>query len=205
MTTWNPADKSASITLSGGNLTAAGTATAGGVRGATSQASGQKLYWEVTVGGTTPGATSRVGFAVAAQGLTTTLGSVPQGCGWNGNVGTVVIAGGAVGTAVTYATGDVLRFALDLVNNKIWVAKNGGLWNNSGAANPATNTGGFALTSLSAGPYFICWINNSTNGSTFTMDPTGAAFGPPSGFSTWDTGSPPPAANANNLPLLGVG
>ena len=44
-TTWNPADKDATVTLSGGNLTAA--STSGAVRSVASVSSG-KYYWELT-------------------------------------------------------------------------------------------------------------------------------------------------------------
>lgn len=45
-TTWNPADKGAGVTLSGGDLTA--SASAGGVRSVFGATSG-KFYWEVTI------------------------------------------------------------------------------------------------------------------------------------------------------------
>jgi len=49
MTTWSTTDKSSTITLSNGNLTAAGSASASqSVRSTTSKSSG-KVYWEVTL------------------------------------------------------------------------------------------------------------------------------------------------------------
>ena len=61
-TTWNPSDKSASLTLSNGNLTLSASAL-GGVRAIDRQITG-KFYWEVTA--TTWGASCVIG--VAAQG-----------------------------------------------------------------------------------------------------------------------------------------
>src|SRR6187455_1824221 len=47
-TTWSTTDKTASLTLSGGNLTATASATLQGVRTADRQVTG-KFYWEVLV------------------------------------------------------------------------------------------------------------------------------------------------------------
>lgn len=201
-TTWNPSDKSASITLSGGNLIATGTAVAGGVRGTTSQATGQKLYFELVVSGVTPGASSRPGFANAGMSLVATLGSNTGGVGWNPNTGGVVCNGAVIGTAVTLAATDTAGFALDFVNNKIWVRKNGGIWNNSGTADPTSNVGGFTMTGLGTGPWFICWLNNSTNLTAFTMSPAPAS--PPSGFSDWDSSAPPPTGGYSGLLMMGM-
>lgn len=201
-TTWNPADKSATITLTNSNLTATGTAVAGGVRGTTSQSTG-KIYWEVTVGSVAPGSTSRIGVGNASQGLTANLGSTTTGTGYL-STGLVNANGGTSGTAATYTAGDVLGFAYNIGTNKIWIAKNGGLWNNSGTADPVAGTGGFA-TATGGGPWFICYVNNATNLAAFTMDPTGAAFGPPSGYTQWDTGSPPPpVVGYSGLLMMGM-
>ncbi len=77
--TWNPSDRSASITLTGGNLVATGGAfAAASVRGTLSKSSG-KHYFECLVnahnvagGGGTP--RLRVGIATGAHSLATLFG-----------------------------------------------------------------------------------------------------------------------------------
>lgn len=136
--TWNPADKSANISLTGGNLTAsASSASVGGVRGHVITG---KYYFEVTCAGTV--ADSGVGLATLAADLT-----------GPSRIAGVNVANGAVfmGTifyyyiSTAFVSGDIVCVAADLPNNTIWFRKNGDLWNNSSTADPATNTGGINM------------------------------------------------------------
>src|ERR1700688_4047700 len=71
-TTWNPSDKSAGITLSGGNLVATGSASPASVRSTASRLS--KYYFEVTA--TTAGSNMAIGIADATYSLGEALGAI---------------------------------------------------------------------------------------------------------------------------------
>lgn len=46
-----------------------------------------------------------------------------------------------------YSAGDSFTFAIDFTNKTYWCRRNGGNWNGSGTADPATNTGGISFAS----------------------------------------------------------
>lgn len=56
--------------------------------------------------------------------------------------------------AASLVTGDNVGIAVDTTNNRIWFRINGGNWNNSPSANPATNVGGIDISTLNAFPLF---------------------------------------------------
>jgi len=195
LSNWNPLDKSAGITLSNSNLTAQNTSGASGVRSTNSYTTG-KLYFEIThdVAGNNGNTCS--GVATAAAGL---------GTPFFGNVGVRCTDGVVIANASTVATlgavtvGSTLCFALDLVNLQMWARLNGGNWNNSGTADPATNTGGFSVSFFTA-PVFA-WVSFGDLIAVQTADfgATAFKFSMPSGFSPWNgvaagtTGSTGPA------------
>lgn len=154
-TTWNPADKSAGITLSGGNLTALNTSGATcGVRAVHSQTNG-KYYVEYTWT-TSTNTQSCVGLVRAAYPLIS-FGDPASGVSGNCTVprtGRIIVDGGTVGTPNigTIASGTVVCVAVDLTARLIWFRPGAaGLWNASGTANPATAIGGIAIPNLGAG------------------------------------------------------
>lgn len=70
----------------------------------------------------------------------------------------------------------------------IWFRQNNGNWNNSGTANPTTNTGGYPLTGLQSAmiPFGIA----DNNGITFNFGASSFAHTVPSGFvSGWPNAS----------------
>jgi hypothetical protein len=154
--TWNPATAVSPIALSNGNLTASitlpnnqnYTALATGSVGAS-----QQKYWEI-VGDTVDAFSVSVGLGVADGGFVSAsgnfLGIDSHSLGYY-NSNDVYTGGSSVANLDVFTTpGDVVSFAVDTVNSKIWFRKNGGNWNNAviGSQNPATNTGGisFSLT-----------------------------------------------------------
>jgi SPRY domain len=177
-TTWNPSDKSANITLSGGNLTATGT-TVACVRTISSHLSG-KYYFEVTA--TSVGTNAGIGIANSTHALTAYLGSDTASISYDKNGGIFynnanIYANGA------YVNGNVICVAVDIDNGKIWWRIGSGNWNNSGTANPATNTGGITLSP--SGPYFPC-IQTETGGDVVTANFGDSSFTGtvPSGFTS---------------------
>lgn len=118
--TWNPSDKSASVTLSNGNLTATNAGASWSSARSTVGKSSGKWYWEYTI--------ASLGYVEVGAGIATSAldGRFvnPWGTGWGGQSNT---AG--------FGAGDVVQVAIDIDGGNIWVGKNG-TWNGSG--NPST-------------------------------------------------------------------
>ena len=188
-TSWNPSDKATPILLGNDDLTFVLISLARpahyGVRSLASASSGKK-YWELTANAITAAPNSiSEGLVTSALAVNGDLGSDLNGIGWRGDGG-VIINGSQVAGIQGWQHGDVLSFAVDLDNKKIWFRTNGGNWNNNASNNPATNTGGIDISGLAAGPYFAF-------GQAFApLDSLTADFGDspyantvPSGFSNW--------------------
>jgi hypothetical protein len=91
----------------------------------------------------------------------------------------------------TITDGDAYGVAVDIANRNMWVRRNAGNWNGSGAANPATNAGGTIATVTPASarlfkaqlfPMHYCsggaQVVANFGGSTF-------AHAAPTGFTPW--------------------
>lgn len=192
--TWDSANKSASITISGGTATN-GLSNNTGIMATSGQATG-KYYFEVTLGDT-PGANSRIGLApnYMAPGSTGTA----KWAFININATTVdyyVNSSILASPTVTVGAGSVLCFAFDLDNQLIWFRVGSGNWNNSASANPATTTGGYSFAAIGAKgisfiPLWFCSLSNHAITANFGD----AAFAQtvPSGFTAGI-----PAGGANN-------
>src|SRR5690606_21424014 len=100
--TWNPSDKTASITLSGGNLIATPTSTAQGVRATIGKSSG-KPQFEVN-GGTNY---SGIGVRNAGNTLAGFVGGTSGGLGYL-NGGTIRFNNSTRATVATYTSGDII-------------------------------------------------------------------------------------------------
>jgi hypothetical protein len=184
--TWNPSDKTSAITLSGGNLTA--SATAGGNQGVRSTRGqlGGKFYFEALCSNTTA---QNIGPGVVnpTVALSTFTGNVVGGAAIINSSGAIFVNGsnvGSVGSAVS--AGQTLCFAVDLVNYRLWARINAGNWNNSGTANPATNTGGLdisAVFSSSVACHAVFGTTNGSNACTANFGASSFAYTVPSGFS----------------------
>lgn len=117
-TTFNSSDKSANITLSGGNLTVVSTdLTQGGVRSSGSQSTG-RWYFETTLNAV---GACIVGICTAAQGLTSYYGAASY---VYSSTGSLIREGVTVGTVATATSGDVIGFFADFDARLIYVFKN---------------------------------------------------------------------------------
>jgi hypothetical protein len=200
-TTWNPADKDSSVTLSSANALAAGNATDAfrSVRSTTSKSAG-KIYHEVQMTLSPGGATTWMcGIMNSLAGLGSYPGADANGVGvypWTNATGgfyyngaitnmTAISSGGAT-------SGKTLGVALDLsaAPKLLWATIDGTTWNNGGTASPATGVGGFTITP--SGPFFIAWGGGTNSGisaqATIRPQTSGFVFPIPSGFSPWDPG-----------------
>jgi hypothetical protein len=187
-TTWNPADKSAIITLSGGNLVVGTTGgTDAAVRSIKSQTA-TKIYYEITWATNSFGADTSCGICTGAASLTMGANSIGA-CLIYANGGQMWFNGTDLATLIgTAAVNDVYCMAIDLVNQRFWARRNGGNWNNSGTANPATNTGGVNISALFAATnaFAVVTANQILNPlATANFGATAFAQTMPAGFSAW--------------------
>jgi len=198
-TTWNPADKTADCVLSNGNLSARsnqfGNQCARSVYGT---ATG-KYYWEYTF---VDAGNSACGIATLAALLTGIGVGGAAGVSYVVRTGTVYVGTTGVLALPSFSAGNVACMALDLTAQLIWF-RNGaaGQWNNSGTANPATGTGGLAVSFVGAGvaAYGLYASNNATPNGMVTANfgdstfvgavPSGftAGLAAPPAVSTWST------------------
>lgn len=104
--------------------------------------------------------------------------------GWD-HAGAVLVNGSTAATIQSYAAGDTVCVAIDLGSGLYWFRTNGGNWNNSGTANPATGVGGLAI-SLAVDSYFP-GVTLLTTGdqATFNFGATAYSQTPPVGFGNW--------------------
>jgi hypothetical protein len=174
--TWNPLDKSAAITLSNGNLTAASNLdNYKGVR-ATQYKSSGKYYWEITTTVVAEGSASEVGVGTSAVSLSNIIGYSATGWSWAAN-GFYYHNNGSTWAGSALTDGAIICIALDLDNGKLWFGKNG-TWNNSG--NPETGTNP-TFTGLSGNIYPML---QQRGGSEWTANfgATAFAYTVPAGF-----------------------
>lgn len=141
LTTFDGASLS-NATLSNGNLTATRSNTSIGGAASTSYKSSGKYYFEFTVG-----ASHSSRDFVGIKATTASYDDITNGNGGN-YAGLWVVDGreasngGIFGNLGAASAGDVISCAVDLVNNHVWMRRNGGQWNGTSTADPAGNNGG---------------------------------------------------------------
>lgn len=124
-TTWNPADKSANIALSGGNLAATSTAGSAWLIARATQAVPDKTHIELVANVTVDVSYPSFGLANAAHPLNSALGLGNDSIGVY-RTGQVQIGGVVVGSAgFTYGAGDTIAIEVDLTNAVAYFMKGG--------------------------------------------------------------------------------
>jgi len=187
--TLNDSDRGANVSLSGGFLTATNTTTRGNVRSTTSKSSG-KFYFEHLLTTGSNGFDHGVGVANSTASLTTGPGGSggAHSVGQYGGNATIYINNSSVGTGTVCTLTNRMCVAVDFDNNRIWYRTNAGNWNNSGSNDPATNTGGVDISSIT-GPFFaFVSVEQSGGGnavSTINFGATAFTHTAPSGFGNW--------------------
>jgi len=183
--TWSPTDKAAAVTLSGGNLIATDpTSATAGVRGTKSHSSGKWIF-EIAKNADF-GANTYIGFATAAQVLTAANTTAAFGCLPNRS-GSLWYHNTFPISCQSFSSAKPADFAVDLTANLAWYSLNCGIWNNSGAANPATGVGGIDISAVFAGnPAFPYTLFDSSGGnSTLNVGASPFNCSIPAGFSAW--------------------
>src|SRR5262245_5715943 len=182
-TTWNPSDKSSSITLSGGNLVASSPGVGNiGVRSIDRVYTG-KYYWEITY--TTVGSINAGVADISApfNNLGGTTASIA--CSSSGQI---FLNNSNVATIPALTSGSVLCIALDLDIDQMWFRTGAaGNWNGNAANNPATSVGGINILVLSGakGVYAVGGAGGASS-SVLTANFGGSAFtgAVPAGFTS---------------------
>lgn len=125
-TTWNPADKSADIALSGGDLIATVGAAGGyrSVRATVSKTTG-KWYFEVTVNTFGSGEGPFIAICPVGSSLATQLGNAVEESAYFANGGYVLENGSLTYFLSSYSAGDKVGAYVDIDAGKVWYAKNG--------------------------------------------------------------------------------
>jgi len=141
------------VALSEGNLVATSLGGSYGFVRSTVANSTGKFFRSITLNVLTDN--DQIGIvnaAVAASSGSIYLGADTNGIGYIPKIGAVYYNGSAVATIQTATAGQIVDEAVDLGAGLIWWRVNGGYWNNSSTANPATGTGGIALGV--SGPFY---------------------------------------------------
>ena len=112
------------------------------------------------------------------------------------NAGVQINSGGAVSylgadTGVrigSISNGDVVNIAWDASAKLIWLRRNGGLWNGSAGADPATGSGGISMSTGATVSWELWVYNNGSMGTTVVTVRTELAdliYAGPVGFTSW--------------------
>jgi hypothetical protein len=183
--TFDPATATpTNVTLSNGNLSATHfNSSPGGVRVSIFKNSG-KYYFEIT-NSVQIGSLDCVGFQTLA-GLVTDVNDVTNVLVLLATVTSLYANNNDAGISFGgRAIGDRWGIAIDFNAHLTWFRKNGGTWNVSGTANPATGTGGIAFTAGAYAPFVR--FPNAITGEVFTANFGATAYTDtvPSGFANW--------------------
>jgi len=179
--TLNPSDKSADLTLSGGDLIATASGSGYDSVRATIGLSSGKHYWEFKYT-TVAGADAMCGVANNSMTLTNYVGIDANGWGNYMPTGNKLHAGASNAYGTAQAVNDVIMIALDMDNFKVWWGKNG-TWFNSGDPAAGTNPAYVAADGITGTLYPCLSLTNPnvTVGSA-NFGASAMAYTAPSGF-----------------------
>lgn len=180
------------LTLSNGNLTVTATTSGADLSGrgddtTAAITSGQKIYFEAILDTDSGVGSASVGICNSSYtfGSGQWLGLQTNGIGYSDD-NNIYKNNASIGSIATYTAGDVVCVAVT-GDTKVWFRKNGGNWNNSATANPATNTEGFTQAAGlgTVYPAYTCRNNPPADKITFRFSSSSWGFAAPSGFSAF--------------------
>ena len=165
-TTWNPADKDSTVTLSGGDLTA--TSTGGGVRSVFGVTSG-KYYWEVTV----PDNVGQfVGVGTELNNIAAWPGSDTESWAYETTTGGIYFGGNQIiGPPPIYAGVSVISVLLDADDNFLQLWRDG---------NPIGGPGDISLASRTGSTLYAAF--GYTGSATANFGDTPFVYTPPTDY-----------------------
>jgi hypothetical protein len=184
--TWNPSDKSAKVTLSGGDLIYNHSGANGNdaVCRATVGKSSGKWYWEVKLNNHGIGSSAAcAAIAAATESLSNYIGSGPDGYSYLDVNGFYYNNGAGAAFGATYTNNDILMVALDMDNGKVWFGKNG-IWQQASGFTPDPASGTFpAFTGLTLAMFPACGSFDNGAQMTGMFAPASWTYAAPAGFS----------------------
>lgn len=170
--TWNPLDKDASITLSNGNLTAAGSANNSLVR-ATTRVIGKKyaeLNMSIQSGNNTTIGLSKSSVSVSG----TNLGFVADAIAYYAS-NQIYTNSSNMGSFDAYNQGDTVMMAFDNNTGNLWYGRNG-VWL---FGNPSAGTGGI---NIGTGDWYFTFNPSPSCTGVAKFGATPFSYTPPAGF-----------------------
>lgn len=184
-TTFDPSNTGIGQTLSNGNLTVENTNSSNGISRTIANHSSGKYYAEFIFTGGNIG----IGVVSGSDSITTFIGGVGVGVGYNGGyIGSV--SGTTTAPAITATNdGHVFGVAVDVSNRAMWLKDitAAGFWNANATANPATNVNGAILGgSVASGAIYLGETCGNLNDTiTFNFGAMAYTGIPPVGFGNW--------------------
>ena len=163
--TWNPADKTVGLALTGSNLIATSSGAGEAARSTLSKSSG-KWYWEYSIGSAS-GITS-LGVGLSGSTLGSQLGAANSGVGYIGSSGDIDYNSTFIGNFSSYSAGAVIGIALDATGHTVGFYRNNVLQS--------------TVTGLAAGSWFAQCFLDTTNSITANFGATALTYSPPAGF-----------------------
>jgi len=182
--TWNPSDKHANVSLSGGNLIASGT-TSGyfSARGTAAIVSGNKYYGEFVMN-SVGGSDMAIGLANSSANLADYISagggnSIGYFLGYGLMLSDTPVSGYGSG----WADNDRVGFAINGTTQRLYIRVNGGSWLNSG--DPVAGTGGADISALGATIYVALTFSLNTESITANFGNSAFVDSVPSGYTAF--------------------
>jgi beta-glucanase (GH16 family) len=182
---FSPTHTNVSVTIASGGVAVSTSANNIFVKAFAANSYSSGLFnFEITVNFAN---TTRVGIGNTNSSTSNNLGASLDEIGWDSS-GTVFNNGSAIATWQSYTTGQTVRFAFDLNNNRVWGRVGAGPWNNSGTANPSTNIGGIPIpstvTAFPVVPGIVLFALSDHHVAAFSV--AAWTYIPPIGFGSTD-------------------
>lgn len=178
---WNPRAKGAIVTLAGSNLVASNVTTDEAnttrIRATAYAATGRKFF----------SVTDDAAVTYVMIGLTNKTATFDffQCFYWRSGGVYINGSGTPVATLATYTSGDIIDVAVNLDARLVWFRKNGGNWNGSGTANPATGVEGLDISAVTGNIYPSAILYSINSQVTANFGGSAYTHAAPSGFSNF--------------------
>jgi hypothetical protein len=192
-TLWDTNQKTASITLSGGSLTATASNTSGSAGVRSTRVVTGPTYMEFAIGSLT-GGTLLLGLADYSWAFSTNnLGATADSLSYQSS-GAVKINATTLSTIQTFAATNTVQMFYSPRLEQVWFNVNNGNWNNSASNvpsdNPALAVGGISTATLNASALFAAFSSagaaGNTNALTAHFSSSGWTYSAPSGGASID-------------------
>jgi len=184
----NPNRTGPYVVISGGNLTITGTSSYALDSGAlaTGGPTTGQYYFEATFNTITNTETG-IGITPDTTDYNNLGNHRTSLCGIYGT-GSVYVNGFGTSVFPSFSSGAVIGFAVNAATNLVWFRVNGGAWNNNGAANPITGSGGIGVATVPQTWFPFGSTSGLSNDSiTFNFGASAYANAAPTGFLNWPT------------------